>query len=141
MRIPCINNNRGQVRKSRESIISNARYGIGDSYRGQARTPLESPDPYARYRIGDSHRAQARATIESIVSNTRDRIGDYNGSQARAIIESVVSKSRNSIRITILINRFGNAYAACYPGILGNRCRMGSMVQIVFDAANGDLVA
>ena len=72
-----------------ESVISNARDGIGDFYGGQA-----------------------CANTESVISNARDGIGDFYGGQARATTESVISNARNRVSRTTRNYRVGNRYAA-----------------------------
>ena len=59
-----------------ESIVSNARHGIGDGHGGKAGAILESTVSNGSHGIGDGHGSKANASTESTVSNARHRIGD-----------------------------------------------------------------
>ena len=50
-----------------ESILPDARNGVGDDHRGKAAATLESIPPYACNGAGDDNRGKAAATIESTI--------------------------------------------------------------------------
>ena len=59
-----------------ESLISNARYVVGDGDRGERGAIFESTISNARYAVGDGDGGERGATTESLISNARYAIRD-----------------------------------------------------------------
>ena len=80
-----------------ESIISNARYAIGDGDGGQRRATIESIISNTRYAVGDGDRGEGGAIKESTISNAGYAVGDIDRGEGGAIIESLNSNARDAV--------------------------------------------